>query len=132
VKGIFERSSISRRGRARLRQTQRATSGDVFFTFSLSPILDDEGTVLGVLDTYVETTSRVLAERRMATLQGLAERAVRARTASEACAEALAALSANPYDLGALVSHHALRELGYRSATSGRPRRWALELHHFE
>lgn len=72
---------------------------EAYFTFSLSPILDDDGTVLGILNTYVETTSRVLGERRMATLGALAEREVRARTATEACAEALGAVSANPYDL---------------------------------
>jgi signal transduction histidine kinase len=70
-----------------------------YYTFSLSPILDDAGNVLGILNTFVETTSRILAERRLATLRLLAERAVRARSASEACAEAIAAMSANPYDL---------------------------------
>jgi signal transduction histidine kinase len=72
---------------------------ETYYTFSLSPILDDAGSVLGILDTYVETTARVLGERRMATLRLLAERAVRARSAPEACAEAIAAMSANPYDL---------------------------------
>jgi signal transduction histidine kinase len=72
---------------------------ETYHTFSLSPIMDDSGTVLGILNTYVETTSRVLAERRLATLRLLAERAARARSASEACAEAVAAMSANPYDL---------------------------------
>ena len=35
----------------------------------------------------------------MATLSGLAERAIRARRPNEACAEAIVALSMNPYDL---------------------------------
>jgi hypothetical protein len=70
-----------------------------YFTFSLSPILDDDATILGILNTYVETTSRVLNERRMATLRGLGARAVRARSSVEACTEAVAALAVNPYDL---------------------------------
>jgi signal transduction histidine kinase len=86
---------------------------EAYFTFSLSPILDQDGTVLGILNTYVETTARVLGERRMATLRGLAERAVRARKATEACAEALAALSTNPYDL-----RFALLYLSERDAAS--------------
>jgi signal transduction histidine kinase len=72
---------------------------EAYFTFSLSPILDDAGAVLGVLNTYVETTGRVLGDRRMATLRVLAERTIRARTASEACDEVRVALSSNPYDL---------------------------------
>ena len=73
---------------------------ETYFTFSLSPILDGDGTVLGILNTFVETTARVLGERRMATLRALAERAVRARTAAEACDGAVAALSGNnPRDI---------------------------------
>ncbi len=81
-----------------------------YFTFSLSPILDDDGTVLGILNTYVETTSRVLNERRMATLRGLGARAVRARTPGEACAEAVTALSVNPYDLRFVLLYLADRD----------------------
>ena len=62
---------------------------EAYFTFSISPLLDDDGTVLGILNTYVETTARVLGERRMATLRRLAERAVHARRPSEACSEAI-------------------------------------------
>jgi signal transduction histidine kinase len=81
-----------------------------YFTFSLSPILDDDGTVLGILNTYVETTSRMLNERRMATLRGLGARAVRARSPGEACAEAVAALAVNPFDLRFVLIYLADRD----------------------
>lgn len=38
---------------------------DCFFNFSYSPVRDDAGAVAGVLVTFVETTNRVLSERRL-------------------------------------------------------------------
>jgi hypothetical protein len=99
VEGVFRTALPFRAEDQRLLVNRDALLEEAYFTFSLSPILDDAGIVLGILNTYVETTPRVLGERRMATLRVLAERAIRARTASEACAEVLVALSANPYDL---------------------------------
>ncbi|MFD1746440.1 HWE histidine kinase domain-containing protein [Rhizobium helianthi] len=40
-------------------------SEEAYFTFCYSPLFDDEGRVAGILDTVVETTARVEAERRM-------------------------------------------------------------------
>lgn len=99
VQNIFETALPFRTEDERLMLRRHGLLEETYFTFSLSPILDDDGNALGILNTYVETTSRVLGERRMATLRGLAEREVRARTPAEACAGALAALAANPYDL---------------------------------
>lgn len=36
-----------------------------FFTFCYSPVFDEEGKVIGLLDTVVETTAKVLTERRL-------------------------------------------------------------------
>jgi signal transduction histidine kinase len=99
VQNIFKTALPFRAEDERVMVRRYGLLEEAYFTFSFSPILDDDGTVLGILNTYVETTSRVLGERRMATLRALAEREVRARTATEACAEALVALSDNPYDL---------------------------------
>jgi signal transduction histidine kinase len=98
-KYIFETALPFRSEDERLLVNRAGFLEETYHTFSLSPILDDAGTVLGVLNTYVETTSRVLTERRMATLRRLAEHEVRARSPNEACSEAIAALSINPYDL---------------------------------
>ncbi len=38
---------------------------DAYFTFCYSPVYDEHGEVLGILDTVVETTGKVLAERRL-------------------------------------------------------------------
>jgi serine phosphatase RsbU (regulator of sigma subunit) len=44
---------------------------ETYFTFSFSPVLEPGGQVGGLLDTVVETTKRVLANRRLGVLQRL-------------------------------------------------------------
>ena len=39
---------------------------EAFFTFSYSPVVDEEGVVRGIMDTVIETTDRVRFERRAA------------------------------------------------------------------
>ena len=62
---------------------------ECYFTFSYSPIRDEDGAVCGVFCAVHETTERVLGERRLRTLAELAERTTDARTAREARAPAL-------------------------------------------
>jgi PAS fold len=45
---------------------------EAYWTFSYSPLHDDEGTVRGVFTAVTETTERVVGERRLAVLQDLA------------------------------------------------------------
>jgi signal transduction histidine kinase len=99
VDGIFETARPFRAEDQRILIRRHGILEEAYFTFSISPLLDDNGQVLGILNTYVETTARVLGERRMGTLRRLAERAVHARRPSEACTEAITALADNPYDL---------------------------------
>jgi hypothetical protein len=47
---------------------------EAFFTFCYSPVRDEVGRVAGFLDTVVETTAKVLAERQQAFLLRLEER----------------------------------------------------------
>ena len=44
---------------------------EAYFTFSFSPVVEPGGSVAGLLDTVVETTTRVLAARRLGVLQQL-------------------------------------------------------------
>ncbi|WP_426503783.1 SpoIIE family protein phosphatase [Dactylosporangium sp. McL0621] len=44
---------------------------ETYHTFSYSPLADDDGTVAGMLCVVTETTERVVAERRLATLRDL-------------------------------------------------------------
>jgi len=53
---------------------------DGYFTSSISPLPDDSGNVGGILATVLETTERVLEERRRHLLSDLASRTTGART----------------------------------------------------
>ena len=72
---------------------------DCYFTFSYSSIREERGDVGGVLVTVTETTERIVATRRLGTLQALSNRTREARTAVGVCAIAAVVLEANPLDL---------------------------------
>jgi signal transduction histidine kinase len=55
---------------------------ETYFDHAHSPLYADEGHVVGVFSIVNETTSRVLAERRLRTLKALAEHSARARSLS--------------------------------------------------
>jgi PAS fold len=84
VKAIFE--EVVREQKASFLADQPAPINrsnyleDCYFTMSISPIPDDGGNVGGVLITVLETTERVLEERRRHLLSDLASRAAGART----------------------------------------------------
>ena len=52
-----------------------------YFTFCYSPVRDEHGTVVGVLDTVIETTATVQAQRRMQDMSNDLERQIAERTA---------------------------------------------------
>ncbi|WP_185949755.1 SpoIIE family protein phosphatase [Microbispora sp. KK1-11] len=58
---------------------------ETYWTYSYSPLHDDDGTVRGVFTAVSDTTERVIGERRLAVLQDLGAQAGRARTVAEAC-----------------------------------------------
>jgi PAS domain S-box-containing protein len=58
---------------------------ETYWTYSYSPLHDDDGTVRGVFTAVSDTTERVIGERRLAALQDLGALAGRARSATEAC-----------------------------------------------
>lgn len=72
---------------------------EAYVTASLSPLRDEAGRIAGVLNTYFETTKRVVAERRMSTLRALASLRTGARSAEEICLEAARVLGANRTDV---------------------------------
>lgn len=73
-------AAVIERGEATSAQNQPLTLGRrgklevVYFTYSLSPILDDDGTVGGVLLVTQDTTVRVVAERRIDAVRDERER----------------------------------------------------------
>ena len=74
-------------------------SEECYFTFSYSPILDENG-VGGVFTPVQETTERVIGERRIRTLSRLAAvRTSKAKNAEEGCKLQAEVLTANSIDV---------------------------------
>lgn len=71
---------------------------ETYFTFSYAPVLIEDGTVGGIFCACAETTSRVLADRRLRTLRALGEFSA-AVTEEEACATSLKTLTESPADV---------------------------------
>ena len=75
---------------------------ECYFTLSYSPMRDDDGMIAGVLGVVYETTDRVLAERRLRALRGLAAHAAAATTSisvEATSAGALAVLADDVHDV---------------------------------
>ncbi len=72
---------------------------DVYWSYSYSPVQDEDGSVGGVLVTVQETTRRVVTDRRLRSLQELSTGMQRARSAEEVCDAAVTALRSAPLDV---------------------------------
>jgi PAS domain S-box-containing protein len=72
---------------------------DVYWSYSYSPVRDDDGGVGGVLVTVQETTRRVVNERRVRLLQELAAAMLHAGSPREVCQAALASFRSAPDDV---------------------------------
>jgi PAS domain S-box-containing protein len=72
---------------------------ECYFTFSYSTVRDESGQAGGVFVTVIETTDRVLSERRLTTLRALAEQATQLLNVEQVCLAAARTLQANPNDL---------------------------------
>jgi anti-anti-sigma factor len=83
-----------------LLMNRRGFPEETYWTYSYSPIRDDDGRVLGVFTATNDTTDRVVGERRLDTLRALGDvSAVRLTSADEVAGAALEALAGNPVDL---------------------------------
>lgn len=72
---------------------------ETYFTFSYSPIRNEEGKVPGIFCACYESTGQVIGERRLQTLRDLGRTVIQVRSANEACEAAASTLEANPYDV---------------------------------
>jgi PAS domain S-box-containing protein len=72
---------------------------ECYFNFTFSPIRGEDGTVAGIFNAVIETTFRVLEERRAQLLRDLAEGMTGAHSTEDVCVRAAAALGAAPADL---------------------------------
>ncbi|MET0399061.1 MAG: ATP-binding protein [Longimicrobiaceae bacterium] len=72
---------------------------ECYFNFTFSPIPGEGGRIEGIFNAVVETTFRVVGERRTRVLRELAERTAGAQSAEEACRLAAVALGEASADL---------------------------------
>jgi len=72
---------------------------ETHYTYSYSPIIDDDGTTGGIFCANTDDTQRVIGERQLALLRELAAGTAHARTWQQACENGAYALSTNPHDL---------------------------------
>ena len=72
---------------------------ETYYTFSYSPIPDDNGETGGILGVVTEDTQRIISERQMKLLRELAARTADARSLQQACNLCCDCLQDNPYDL---------------------------------
>lgn len=72
---------------------------ETYFTFSYSPIRDDDGKIPGIFCACYESTGQVIGERRLQTLRDLGRTVIEVRSADEACEAAARTLEASPYDV---------------------------------
>jgi len=72
---------------------------ETYYTFSYSPVPNDDGGIGGIICANTEDTSRIIGERQLALLKDLAAKTADAQTFDEACIFSTKCLATNPYDL---------------------------------
>lgn len=70
-----------------------------YFTFTYSPIIGGRGAVTAVFCAVIETTQRVLSERRLHLLNAVASATMETRTIEDAVTAAVTACASQPEDL---------------------------------
>jgi PAS domain S-box-containing protein len=72
---------------------------ECYFSFSFSPVRIENGSVGGIFTAVIETTDKVIGERRLRTLRDLAARSVEATTEDDVWRTAAALLAENDRDI---------------------------------
>lgn len=72
---------------------------ETYYTFSYSPVPNDDGTTGGILCANTDETQRIIGERRLSLLRDLATRTWEANTVEQAYALSAECLAANPRDI---------------------------------
>lgn len=94
---------------------------ECYFTFSYSPAPADDGGVGGVLVTALETTARVLDDRRRRVLRDLATEMAKAHREQDVWVTAAATLASEPLSVpfAVLYSYHAAQAVARLQASAG-------------
>ena len=96
---VVETGSATRSEDQLLPMRRHGYTEECYFDYTFSPIRDEAGRVGGIFNAVVETTYRVIGERRDRLLRELGERTATARSVDEACTLAAATLGTAPADI---------------------------------
>ncbi|QCN99769.1 response regulator (plasmid) [Azospirillum argentinense] len=72
---------------------------ETYYTFSYSPVPDDDGSPGGIICANSDDTQRIIGERQLTLLRDLAAGTADARTLPEVCERSAQALATNPRDM---------------------------------
>lgn len=72
---------------------------ETYYTFSYSPVPNDQGGTGGIICANTDDTQRIIGERQLSLLRELAAKTADARTFDDACTRSAKCLETNPYDL---------------------------------
>ncbi|MDY0746900.1 PAS domain-containing protein [Paucibacter sp. R3-3] len=72
---------------------------ETYFSYSFGPVRIEDGSVGGILAVTIETTQRIVSERRLAFLKTLADATAGAAHAAEVCSNAMAEIGKGTLDI---------------------------------
>jgi signal transduction histidine kinase len=112
------------RSRDLLLHIDRGYPEEAYFSFSYSPIHAEGGKIGGVFCPVIETTEKVIGERRLRTLRDLAARCKGAESEQSAYNAAAVVVAANPHDIpfALLYGVDEARSVATLKAVAGIPR----------
>jgi PAS domain S-box-containing protein len=135
LRGVVERAEPTR-SRDLMLPIDRGYLEEAYFSFSYSPIHGEQGKVAGIFCPVIETTDKVIGERRLRTLRDLANRCKRAESEEAVCHAAAEVLASNPHDVPFAMIYRIDEQssaaclaaaAGIDAATAASPRRVALD-----
>jgi PAS fold len=103
LEGVMQRGEATWSDDLQLLLARRGYPEECYFTFSYSPISDESGGIGGVFTPVIETTEKVINERRWNTLHQLAASSVDAKPEETMWALSAEILGRNRYDISFCV-----------------------------
>ena len=96
---VLEKGEPTRSRDLLLTLARKGFPEECYFSFSYSPIRDESGDVGGVFTPVIETTAKVIGERRLRTLRDLASHSSAMLDVDETIRQSAAALAQNRHDV---------------------------------
>src|SRR5215510_12282825 len=136
LRGVVDRAEPTRSRDLLLSIDREGYLEEAYFSFSYSPIHAEEGKVGGIFCPVIETTDKVIGERRLRTLRDLASRCKGAESEEAVCTAAAEVFASNPHDVPFAMIYRIDEDgrtaclaatSGMSAGTGASPRRVALD-----